>query len=92
MKAYDPKDPVYVLRTVWIFLIDNREACLMCGRPEYLDCNDQMLCGRIQACIQHKVGDPIELLREVAKEAPLNDVEGDKSGGHILAAVRDLIK
>lgn len=82
-----------LLHNIWLFFIDtNDNNCRVCGRPEYLDCIDDELCGRAERYYRDQHGDPGELLREIVESCHLSDVRGDASGGHLLSEARSFLK
>jgi hypothetical protein len=75
-----------LLHNIWAFFIDTEDDdCRVCGRPEYLDCIEDELCGRAERYYRRQQGDPIELLREIIDSPHLSDLKGDASGGHLLS-------
>ena len=80
-----------LLHNIWLFFID-ADDCRVCGRPEYLDCIEDELCGRAERYYRRQQGDPIELLREIVDSPHLSDLKGDASGGHLLAEARTFLR
>ena len=82
-----------LLHNIWAFFIDAKDGdCMVCGRPEYLDCIADELCGRAERYYRRQQGDPIELLSEIIDSPYLSDLKGDASGGHLLADARAFLR
>ena len=85
-----------LMHNIWLFFIDtDDDNCRVCGRPEYLDCIADELCGRAyRIYMRYKSGnpDPIELLREIVASPYLSDAKGDESGGHLLSEARAFLR
>ena len=83
---------IAILTDIYLFFIEDKEGCRVCGRPEYLDCIEDELCGRIDRFTRNEEGDCLGLLVEVVESKHLSDAKGDASGGHLLADARAYLR
>lgn len=82
-----------LLNRIWGFFIETKSGdCMVCGRPEFLDCIEDEVCGRAQYYVQYAVGDPDKLLQDIVDGPHLSDLKGDESGGHLLAEARAFLR
>jgi hypothetical protein len=71
------------------------EECPVCGRPNFLDCNDDP--GEPYACYlireANRTGQGFRKALEAIVEAGvLSDLRGDASGGHLLSEARAFLR
>lgn len=88
------QDKTALLKNITGFLSEFKE-CPICGRPDYLDCNDDPVehyaCWKVR---EASIGrwDIKDALRAIIETGILSDVCGDESGGHLLADARVVLR
>lgn len=84
--------PLTIITRIYGFFIDGEE-CLICGRPDAFDCNENELCGRADRAIHGKGEEGVcAVLRAIIASGVLNDTKGDETGGHLLADARAVLR
>lgn len=94
MVNHDSMKVTALLNNICAFLSEPEE-CHVCGRPSFLDCNDDPVeryaCWKVRKAAQGRWSAK-DALHAIIETGILSDVRGDQSGGHLLAEARASIR